>query len=150
MHHLPAPDPNLDIFRLRLERLLQTRLCFIEHILFPGCIYITDADHNNDIEEENFYLIYELKKDPKGLPQAYIHFFQIPLHLRNKGMGRRVYQLVEEVVRNQGCKSIALEARVNSSNPRDNTVGFWGRQGFFSYVSYAFDDENYPMIKRFV
>lgn len=148
MHFLPAPDPNLEVLRTRLERLLQNRLCFIRHVLFPNCVYITDTNHNNEIVDQDFYLIYETKKDRGGLPQAHIHFFQIPIRLRNKGLGRKVYQLVEEVLRSQGCASVVLEARVNSLNPKDNTVGFWGRQGFVPYVHYAFDDENYPMIKR--
>ncbi|AEF94202.1 GCN5-related N-acetyltransferase [Desulfotomaculum nigrificans CO-1-SRB] len=147
VQYLTAPNSDLESLRLQLAALVQHQLCFMNHVLFPNCVYITSLEHNNEVEEENFYLIYEIKKDRGGMPQANIHFLQIPLRFRGQGLGSKVYRLLEEVLRNHGCVSVVLEARVNSLNPRDNSVGFWGKQGFVPGVHYAFDDENFPMIK---
>lgn len=148
LQYLTAPNTELEEFQVALENLLEHRVCFVHHVLFPKSVYITSVDHNNDIEEENFYFIYEIKKDRGGLLQATIHFLQIPIRLRCKGLGNKIYRLLEELLRKQGCTSIFLEARVNSLNPKDNSVGFWGKQGFVPGVHYAFDDENFPMLKR--
>lgn len=150
MHVLTAPDSSLALFQDAIEKLVGHPICFINHVLFPGCIYLTSLQHNNEFEEDNFYLIYDLKKDRGGLLQAKIHFLQIPQCCRSHGLGSKIYQLLEKLLRQQGCQSIILEARVNSLNPKDNSVGFWGKQGFVPGVHYAFDDENYPMIKRLV
>ncbi|MEW6066556.1 N-acetyltransferase GCN5 [Desulforamulus profundi] len=150
MQVLTAPNNELMSFQMTLESMLGHSLCFIKHVLFPGCVYITSIEHNDEIEEENFYLIYEIQRDRGGLPQAKIHFLQIPLRLRNKDLGTKIYHLLEKLLIKQGCTSIVLEARVNSLNPRDNSVGFWGQQGFVPGVHYAFDDENFPMMKRLV
>lgn len=150
MDLLAAPNTQLELFQYSLQKLLGHPLCFVNHILFPGCVYLTSLKHNDDLEEENFYLIYDLKKDRGGLLQSRIHFFQIPLCCRNKKLGSKIYGLLEQLLRENGCRSIILEAMVNSLNPKDNSVGFWGKQGFVPGVHYAFDDENYPMIKRLV
>lgn len=148
VHYLIAPNSELEILKTRLESVLEQPLCFVQHVLFPGSIYITSIEHNNEIEEENFYLIYQIKKDRGGLLQAVIQFLQIPIRLKGRGLGTKVYRLVEDLLKAKGCASITLEARVNSLNPKDNSVGFWGKQGFVPGVHYAFDDENFPMIKR--
>ncbi len=148
MDLLPAPNTELASFQLSLQELLGHTLCFVNHVLFPNCVYLTSLNHNNDQEEENFYLIYDLKKDRGGQLQAKIYFLQVPLDCRNQKLGSKIYLLLEQLLRQKGCQSIILEARVNSLNPKDNSVGFWGKQGFVPGVHYAFDDENFPMIKR--
>lgn len=148
MQSLTAPNSDLELLRESLESLLEQPLCLIDHVLFPGSVYLTSIQHNNEIEEENFYLIYQIKKDRGGLPQAVIQFLQIPVRFRSKGTGSKVYRLLEDLLRAKDCYSITLEARVDSLNPKDNSVGFWGKHGFVPGVHYAFDDENFPMIKR--
>ncbi|MDO7786129.1 GNAT family N-acetyltransferase [Desulforamulus aquiferis] len=148
MQYLTAPNSDLELLRVRLETILEHPLCFVQHILFPSSVYITSIEHNDEIEEENFYLIYQIKKDRGGMPQAIIQFLQIPIRFRGKGAGSKVYRFLENLLRAQNCYSITLEARVNSLNPKDNSVGFWGKQGFVPGVHYAFDDENFPMVKR--
>ncbi len=150
MDLLPAPNTELASFQLSLQELLGHPLCFMNHVLFPNCVYLTSLNHNNDLEEENFYLIYDLKKDRGGQLQAKIYFLQVPLGCRGQKLGSKIYLLLEQLLRQKGCQSIILEARVNSLNPKDNSVGFWGKQGFVPGVHYAFDDENFPMIKRLI
>ncbi|WP_179946661.1 GNAT family N-acetyltransferase [Desulforamulus ferrireducens] len=148
MQLLAAPNTQLALFQEALEKLLGHPLTYVNHVLFPGCIYLTSLQHNDEMEDENFYLIYDLKKNRNGILQCKIHFLQIPLCCRSQKLGSKVYQLLEQLLREQGCQCITLEARVNSLNPKDNSVGFWGKQGFMPGVHYAFDDENFPMIKR--
>lgn len=148
MQIMKTPDREIEYFQTVLEDLMKLSLCLIKHVLFPNCVYLTSTQHNNEVEEENFYLIFQLKKDRGGLPQAKIHYFQLPLSLRKQHLGTKVYQLLEKYLRTNGCLSIELEAQVNTLDPRDNSVGFWGRQGFLPSVHYAFDDENFPMLKR--
>ncbi|GAB6181013.1 hypothetical protein JCM14036_23320 [Desulfotomaculum defluvii] len=150
MQVMITPNREMVSFQAQLEALINQNLCLVKHVLFPNCIYITSAKHNDEAEEDNFYLIFEIKKDRGGLIQAKIHFFQIPQSARNKKLGSKVYKLLEGYLQSLGCLSIELEAKVNTLDPKDNSVGFWGRQGFLPSVHYAFDDENFPMIKRFV
>lgn len=148
MQSLTAPNYQLEAFRRDLEEILGQSLRFIKHVLFPHSIYLTSRVHNNETEEENFYLIYDIQKDRGGQLQANIHFFQIPFGLRQQKLGTKIYLLLEHLLKCQNCTSITLEARVNTLNPKDNSVSFWGRQGFVPGVHFAFDDENFPMLKR--
>lgn len=150
MDLLTAPNTQMALFQLSLQELIGHPLRSMNHVLFPGCVYLTSLKHNDNLEEDNFYLIYDLKKDRGGLLQAKIYFLQIPLSCRSQKLGSKIYILLEQLLRQKGCQSIILEARVNSLNPKDNSVGFWGKQGFVPGVHYAFDDENFPMIKRLV
>lgn len=148
MQILTAPCFQLQSLLLTIQNLLGQSISFVNHVLFPGCIYLTSDKHDNVVEEQNFYLIFEILKDRGRLTQAKIHFLQIPHGIRNKHLGTQIYVILEQFLKSQGCTSIVLEARVNTLNPKDNSVGFWGRQGFVPGVHYAFDDENFPMIKR--
>ncbi|ABO50277.1 hypothetical protein Dred_1752 [Desulforamulus reducens MI-1] len=150
MHIMTTLDKDLESFQATLEGLVEQPLCFIKHVLFPNCIYLTSNEEQNvKSEEERFYLIFEIKNDHKGFRQAKIHFFQLPQQMRNKHLGTKVYLLLENYLKLQSCLSIELEAMVNSLNPGDNSVGFWSRQGFLPSAFYAFNDENFPMVKRF-
>lgn len=150
MQVMKTPVREIKHLQTVLEDLIKHSLCLKRHVLFPNCVYLTSTQHNNEVEEANFYLIFETKKDRDGLPHVKIHYIQIPLLLRKQHLGTKVYRLLEECLRNNGCLSIELEARVNTLDPRDNSVGFWGKQGFLPRMHYAFDDENFPMIKRLI
>ncbi|MBO8137531.1 MAG: hypothetical protein H0Z40_05280 [Desulfotomaculum sp.] len=128
------------------EHCLGISLTIKANILFPNSVYITDTRFDGD-HPEKFILIFDVKENYFGITAGHIRYFQIPLHLRHRGLAKKIYYELEKQFKIMGCEIILVEATIDCCNQSHTTVSFWKNLNFKKLYSYLPEDDTCPMYK---